>query len=440
MFVTHPFALKLSAGGRSVAGIGLRAAFALGFYAAACWAAQTPATSSALQSAEMLQAAGNLPEAIAAYQQALKENPRNEAVELGLAGAYRKVHNIEEARAVLEKARRHHPQSAAVLAVTGDLEIEAQSYSAAITVLRGAVALAPGDLRVRNLLASAYLSKSEKELALGQLKEVLAKDPENVPAHFLRAEVYADQNENEKGLTDAESVFAAQPGNPRGRTLLAKILVRLKQCKRAVSLLRPAANPPQLDTEALFLVGNAYECAGQTELAKKARDEFAEASQADRKRAEDEVQSKHYVEQANELAVKGRLTEALVLVQSGLERDPQNGFAYSQQAKIYFSMHQSEQAREAITKALSIQPYQPDFLYVLGIIEESAGNFDVALSAFEKITRINPKESDAYFEIGKICTKRGQNAKALAAFRTAVELAPDDPEYKKALADAAKHP
>jgi tetratricopeptide (TPR) repeat protein len=438
MFVALPFVLKLLVGWRSVAGTGLRAAFVLAFCTAPCWA-QAPATSGALPSAETLQAAGKLPEAIAAYQQALKHNPRNEAAELGLADAYRKVHNIEEARAVLRRARRHHPQSAAVLAVTGDLEMEAQSYTAAIAALRGAVAVAPGDLRVRNLLASAYLSKGEKELALGQLNQVLAKDAENAPAHFLRAEVYADQNQNERALTDAESVFAAQTGNPRGRTLLAKILVRLKQCERAANLLRPAANPPPLDTEALFLLGNAYECAGQTELAKKARDEFAEASQADRKRAEDEVQSKHYVEQANELAVKGRFTEALSLLQSGLERNPQNGFVYSQQAKIYFSMHQPEQAREAITKALAIQPYQPDFLYVLGVTEESAGNFDVALSAFEKITKINPKESDAYFEIGKICTKRGESAKALAAFRTAVELAPDDPEYKKALADAAKH-
>jgi tetratricopeptide (TPR) repeat protein len=438
MFLILPFAFKLPVGCRRAAAIGLRAAFVLAICTEACWA-QAPATAGALQSAEMLQAAGKLPEAIAAYQQVLKRNPRNEAAELGLADAYRRVHNIEEARAVLQRARRHHPQSAAVLAAMGDLEMEVQSYSAAIAALRGAVTLAPGDLRVRNLLAGAYLSKGEKELALGQLNKALERDPENGPAHFLRAEVYADQNENQKALRDAESVFAAQPGNSRGRTLLAKILVHLKQCERAANLLRPAANPPQLDTEALFLLGNAYECAGQTELAKKARDEFAAASQADRMRAEDEVQSKHYVEQANELAVRGDFGEALGLLQRSLERNPQNGFAYSQRAKIYFSMHQPEQAREAITKALAIQPYQPDFLYVLGVIEENADNFDAALSAFEKITQINPKESDAYFEIGKICAKRGENAKALAAFRTAVELAPDDPEYRKALADATKH-
>jgi len=433
--VTLFFASKSASGRRSALHIGLRATFLLNALATTC-VAQAPATSGALQSADSLQAAGQLPEAIAEYRQALRVNPRSEAAEIGLAAAYRKLHNLEEARAVLQSARRRHPQSVPVLTAFGDLEIEAQSYAAAITALRRAAALAPGDSHVRILLIRAYLSQGEKESALAQLNQVLAKNPENIGAWFLRAQVYAEQNENEKALVDAEKVVSAQPGNLQGQTLLAKILVRLKQCERAANVLRPQESTVQLDTEALFLLSNAYECSGQAELAKKARDDFAAASQADRKHAEDAVQSQHYVEQANELALMGHFTEALRLLQSGLERNPQNGFAYSQQAKIYVSMHDPEKAREAIAKALEIQPYQPDFLYVLGIIEEGAANFDAALSAFEKVILVNPKEADAHFEIGQVWVKRGDKVKATAAFRSAVELAPDDPEYKKALADA----
>jgi tetratricopeptide (TPR) repeat protein len=326
-----------------------------------------------------------------------------------------------------------------VLTATGDLEIEAQSFDAAITALRGAIALSPNEVRARILLASAYLSKGEKVFALAQLNQVSARAPENVVAHFLRAQVYAEQNENEKAAADAEKVFASQPANLQGRTLLAKILVRLKQCERAAILLRAAENPPQLDTEGLFLLGNAYECSGQAELAKKTREDFAAASQAERKRAEDVVQSQHGVEQANELAVMGHFPEALRVLKGALDRNPENPFAYSQQAKIYFSMHDAAQARLAIDKALAMQPYQPDFIYVLGTIEESTGDLDTAMSTFEKLIQINPKEADAYFEVGQICMKRGDNAKALAAFRTAVALAPEDADYKKALANAEEH-
>jgi tetratricopeptide (TPR) repeat protein len=187
--------------------------------------------------------------------------------------------------------------------------------------------------------------------------------------------------------------------------LLAKILVRLKQCEHAAEVLQPTSNPPALDTQSLFLLGNAYERAGQTELAASARDEFAAASQADRKRSEDETQSKHLVEQANDLARQNRFPDALELLNQALEKNPSNGFAYSQQAKIHFSMHRPEEARQAIQRALAIQPFQPDFLYVSGVIAAQQGKQDEALAAFEKVTQIDPKEADAFLRLENSVTE-----------------------------------
>src|SRR5262249_30420618 len=148
------------------------------------------------------------------------------------------------------------------------------------------------------------------------------------------------------------------------RVLLAKVLIRLKQCPRAVETLRPAQNPPHLETQALFLLANAYDCAGDSASAQSVREEFAAASQSDRARAENETQSKHLTEQAGDLARQNQFVPAIDLLQQAIEKDPNNGFAYSQQAKILFSMRQPDQARESINRALVVQPYQPDFLYV----------------------------------------------------------------------------
>jgi len=371
------------------------------------------------------------------YRRALLLAPRNEPLEIGLADAYRGVHNYEEARSILLAARREHPKSVAVLSAVGSLEIEAESFDAAIEALQAAVAIAPDDVRLRNLLGSAYLSKGDSAAALVEFEKVLAREPENQLAHFSRAQIFADTDQNEKALADAEKVFAAKPEYLPGRALLAKILVRLKQCERAADILRPAASPPAPDTPSLFLLANAYECAGKRDLAAHAREEFAAASQADRKRAEDEAQSKHLVEQANELARQNKFPEALEILQQALEKNPQNGFAYSQQAKIYFSMRDAQKASEAIGKALAIQPFQPDFLYVFGVIAVSAGKTDEALASFEKITQINPKEADAYFEIGRIWLQRKERVKALAAFRKASELDPGDADYKRAVAETS---
>ena len=392
-------------------------------------------TQSLLASAHGLLEQGRVPEAIEIYHGVLALAPRNESAEIGLAEAYRGVHNYEEARAILQMARREHPKSVAALSALGSLEIEAESFDAAIEVLRAAITLAPQDVKLRNLLGSAELSKGDSAAALVEFEKVLAREPGDQLAHFSRAQIFADTDQNEKALADAEKVVAAMPAYLPGRALLAKILVRLKQCERAAEILRPAINPTALDTPSLFLLANAYECAGKRELAAHAREEFAAASQADRKHAEDETQSKHLVEQANELARQNKFSEALEILQQALEKNPQNGFAYSQQAKIYFSMRDEQKASEAIGKALALQPFQPDFLYVAGVIAAQAGKQDEALAAFEKVTQVNPKEADAYFEIGRIWLQRKERVKALAAFRKAAELDRGDADYKRAVAE-----
>ena len=390
-------------------------------------------TLAALESAQSLSRQGRFPEAVELYRRALGLAPRNEAAELGLSEAYRSVHNYEEARSVLQAARREHPKSAAVLGALGSLEIEAESYDAAIDTLRSAVTLVPDSVRLRNLLGSAYLNKADSAAALAQFEKALALDPANQLAHYSRAQIFADKGEDERALADAEKVVAAKPDYPPGRALLARVLVRLKRCARAIEVLRPATSPPVLDTQSFFLLANAYECAGQPELAREARSEFAAASQEDRRRAENETQSKHLVEQANEMARQNRFPEALELLRQALEKNSKNAFAYSQQAKIYFSMKQADRACEAIGWALELQPFQPDFLYVAGVIAAQGGNQDEAMAYFEKVTQINPKEADAHFEIGKIRLQRGDRSGARAAFRRASELAPDDAEYKSAL-------
>jgi tetratricopeptide (TPR) repeat protein len=394
----------------------------------------------ALDYARSLAKQERLPETIEQYRRVLALAPRSEAAELGLAEAYRGVHNYEEARATLQMARRQHSKSVAVLSALGSLEIEAESYDAAIEALHAAAALAPNDVKLRNLLGTASLSKGDATAALVEFDKVLARKPSNQLAHYSRAQIFADTDQNDKALADAEQVVFAKPEYLPGRTLLAKILVRLKQCARAAEVLRPAENPLKLDTPSLFLLGNAYECAGKPELAAGAREEFAVASQADRKRAEDGTQSKHLVEQANELARQNKFSEGLELLNQALEKDARNGFAYSQKAKIYFSMQKSGEAREAIQQALQIQPFQPDFLYVAGVIAAQQGKQDEALAMFEKVTQINPKEADAHFEMGRIWVQRKDRARALAAFRKAVALEPNDTDYQRALKELLESP
>lgn len=379
-------------------------------------------------------------EAIAAYQEALQIDSRNLAAQLGLAQAFRRVYNYGEAERILARTRREYPRSVAAWEAQGNLNLELQRYEAAVNCLVMALRYSPRDLKVRNELAVAFKAKGEPARALEQLQIVLRRDAHNALASYLRASIHADRNENQEALGDAEESVAAQPTNYEARVLLGKLLVRVSQCRRAVSTLEPLAAEQPQDSEALFLLSHAYECAGDSARAKEALGRFTAASQRDRATKENQTQADHLVEQANALARKNQFAPALDLLTKALDKEPENPAAYAQLAKIYFSMGQVEKADDAIGHALAVRPYHSDYLYVKGKVLEAKGKMEEALNAFRDTALVNPREADAYFEMGVIYQKRGDLDEARAAFAKAVRLTPNDMEYRRALETAQPPP
>jgi tetratricopeptide (TPR) repeat protein len=429
----------------------------LGFAADFCVCLAQPAGPAAavtlIERAHAAAGAGRYAEAIADYREALRIAPRNVDAEIGLAQAFRAVHNFDAAKHTLEQARREHPRNAAPLAMLGDLDLELQTYDAAIAHLTAALAIEPANLDARNRLAVAYKAKggaAEVAVALEQIAKVLARDAKNALALYTRAEIYADQNRDGMALPDAEKVVELQPENPRGRALLGKILVRAPagaaaeeiraRCGRAVVALEPLVNVAGVaasagaDSETLFLLSRAYRCAGEDEKAAATLEEFEKSSQNDRTTKENQTQAKHLVQQADELAMKNDFAGSLAVLQQAIAMDATYPAAYSQLAKLYYSSGEIEKASDEIGQALARAPYHPEYLYVQGKILEKQGKLDDALAAFQQTVLVNPKESDAYFEMGWIYQRRGERVKARAAYAKAVEISPDDPDYKRALA------
>jgi tetratricopeptide (TPR) repeat protein len=383
-------------------------------------------------------------DAIASYLEALRISPRDLNAEIGLAQAYRGVHNYEEAKQILEKSCAEHPQSPKPLAALGDLDIELQTYDAAIAHLRAALTFAPADVESRIRLAVAYEAKGDSDHALAQIAKILARDSGNALGYYTRAKIYSDRNQDASALPDAMKSVELQPRNTRARLLLGKILLRAPQgepaaqakdrCRRAVAILEPLMGMSTEDSETLFLLSRAYDCAGNPEQAQTILAEFERSSKNDRETKENQTQAKHLVQQANELALKNDFAGSLDLLQQAITMDATYGAAYSQLAKLYYSAGDLDKASQAISQALERDAYQPDFLYVQGKILEKQGKLDEAVAAFQRSTVVNPKESDAFFEMGAIYEQRGDKEHATAAYKKAVAISPDDPDYQRALA------
>jgi tetratricopeptide (TPR) repeat protein len=90
-------------------------------------------------------------------------------------------------------------------------------------------------------------------------------------------------------------------------------------------------------------------------------------------------------------------------------------------------------ARQEVEAALRSNPYQPEYLYVLGLVLEKQGDRAGALDALRRTVLVDPREADAYYEMAKIYAQAGEHARALEAIRNALRIVPDDPEYRQAL-------
>jgi tetratricopeptide (TPR) repeat protein len=381
---------------------------------------------------------GRLPEAISVYQTALQIDPRNEPGQIGLGESYGKVFNYVEARRWMEECARQHPRSVAPLLALADLELELQHHDDAIASLQRALRIEPSNAGARALLAGAYYAKGDLAPALEEAHRAVAAGPRAALSYYLRASIHADRNENELALADARKALKLQPENPRALVLLGKLQVRMGKCSEAAATLEALKTVRGEDTETLFLLARAYQCAGQSELARQTTDRFAELSRQERVSKENKAQAENLFHQANELARKNQLSAALELLRQALEKDPRNANAYAQLAKIYLSQGEIARAREAVGQALEISPNHPEYLYVLGRVLERQGNLQQALQAFEHSVLVNPQESDSYYEMGMTYLRLGDRTRALEALRKAVAIAPEDADYQRALAEASR--
>ena len=110
--------------------------------------------------------------------------------------------------------------------------------------------------------------------------------------------------------------------------------------------------------------------------------------------------------------------------QEGMDASEFNdrGIAYHQKG-------QYDQAISAFNKALEIDPRHAESYNNRGIARFQKGQYDRAISDFSKVLEINPKDADTYYNRGIIYFQKGQYIKAVSDFNKVLEI---DPKHEKA--------
>lgn len=126
-------------------------------------------------------------------------------------------------------------------------------------------------------------------------------------------------------------------------------------------------------------------------------------------------------------------TEALDLLQMGVQELPENMVLRHYLARIYMADSQLDLAIDELDKVLDAQPENYDAYYDLGQVYFQMGNYDSAIENFENVLQYKDDNDVIYFYLAQAYEANDEIDKALSNYLKAI--ATNDvfyPAYKKA--------
>lgn len=105
-----------------------------------------------------------------------------------------------------------------------------------------------------------------------------------------------------------------------------------------------------------------------------------------------------------------------------------SGQLHPSQLQSVHQLYQRGLAEEAEARAralLGLYPNHPALHNLLGLCQQTQGNYREALASFRKMLKIDPKSAEVHCNIGVIFTQMGNAAAAVGSYRKALELKPN---------------
>lgn len=183
-------------------------------------------------------------EAIEPLGEALKRNPRQGAALRTRAEAHIARGRLAEAIRDLRAAVELEPETIVRLRLA-EVYAREKQYAEAITLLEAILKAEPDNSEARTQLAAAMIDSGRAAEAISTLETLVKQQPSRADLRAQLAELYLG-TDPAKALAEYSAAARLEPAEPRHKLGQATAMVRQRQFKEAVPLLRDvlASNPP----------------------------------------------------------------------------------------------------------------------------------------------------------------------------------------------------
>jgi tetratricopeptide (TPR) repeat protein len=351
---------------------------------------------------------------------------------------------LAASRADFDKARAQliGPPLAEAYADIGALYLRAGFKDAAAIAFYDASQVNPQDGRWFYLRGVVARDLKQNADARANFEAALAIDKVYLPIQYRLSDTLIDLGDAEGARKLLEGTTREHPDQAVAFAMLGQVNLRLKRYAQAVENLKEALRLEPQANQLYKPLAESYAALGNAQAAKDAEAKIGNVSPqlgdpivlglyGGRAQGNDSP-----LQQAQQLAVAGRIPAARTLVADWLANHPGDIDALALEARMEASVGNLVIANVAADEAIRLAPDNATALLARGIVHEYAAADDKAYAFYQRAVRADPKLPLAHLLLGNAEMRRARHAAAADQYRHLATLQPSDVQAQARLVAA----
>jgi tetratricopeptide (TPR) repeat protein len=373
----------------------------------------------------------------------MKDFPNSGDAYILMGDLHRRLGSSAKAVEFWEKALQLSTNRADLYHNLGVVAMEKGDFEQAISFWQKALEVDPQTPGVHNIVARALMGLGRHDEAIKELQADVRISPQSADSHFLLGQAFLQQQDYDRAKMYYERTIELQPDHLNAYYGLSTVCARLKQPEKAKEY---GAIFKKLRAERLE--DRKYGHSPSDDLA-RTRESLAGLS----------------MQAARLYQASGEIRKAEGLLQQAVAVDPNNAAPHKRLAALYQMTNRIPAALAHCEKVSQLEPNDPAGHLLVGTLALQLKQVDRAETAFRRFIALCPDQSAGYRELahlhirsnrrlaeakelakkaveleptaenffifGWACRKTGDKQAALTALQKAVELAPDNREYRQ---------
>jgi tetratricopeptide (TPR) repeat protein len=363
------------------------------------------------------------------FQSAVRCDPRMILAYIAMGEAYAGRNNDREALSAYLEALKLEPRNASALRGAASIYLRNKVPQKAVETLELLVQVDAQDAQAHVDLGAEYLSTGDQDRADRQFQEALRLKPGNPTALLGLANAYLRKGDAEEAIKTLGKIVKLAPNAPEPHFLLGSAYNRLARFQDALTELQAALRLGAEDSEVYYHLARAYGGLGRTEDRARMLAKFAEVTRKSKADTEAQRRALRLTEEAKVLIDSGDLNTAAARLEAARELNSSEALLF-RLASVNYDLKRYDAARNYAEEAISLSPSEWLYHYLLGLIETRSKRWPQARASLQLAAQLNPSAAEVQNALGQEAMGEGDAKRAIAGFERAAELDPGEQAYR----------